>query len=242
MANPYQDLARELKRLRNSDVRFNKVATPIWVDWENVVDLPDEPSGHCPFPPLVRLDQDANMMTPALLRARLRRRRASGDPSISKAEAEIIYKKPLENWDSEELARGRPRNKNGEFSGPKPEWVTMSMHEEAVDRFSRVIKTEMGVATIKAMDVMTEILSNDETDFRGRPLVAASTKLDAAKFMIEHLVGKPKQHIENDVSVKLQNILGSVIVNPDDDHGYASAHMPGVTMELATMEDANRNE
>lgn len=239
MANPYLDLHAELRQLRSKDVPYNKLATPRLLDFEFVPDVPDEPSGHVPHPPLARLDHDGNLMTPKLVRARLRKRRAKGDPSISPAEAELLYRKPISEWDTEELARGRPRNRDGEFSGPKPQWVTMDLHEEAIDRFSRVIKTEMGVATIKAMDQINSILTNEETDYRGKPLVSASTKLDAAKFMIEHLVGKPKQHIENDVSVKLQSILGAVIVNPNEDRGYSTGHMPGVTMELATREVSN---
>lgn len=244
MANPYKELRRELKTMQSKDCKVGKYATPLTLDFTNVFDTPDEPSGHCPVPPKRKLDHDGNLVTPARVRARVQRKRRKGDTSLTTTEAEVLYadKKPIELWDTEELARGRPRNKNGTFSGPKPKWVSMDMHEEAVDRFARVIKTDMGVATIEAMEQLNNILKNEETDYRGKPLVSASTKLDAAKFLIEHIVGKPKQHIEQDVSVKLQAILGSVIVNPEHHdtslNGYSTAHMPGETMELATLEDA----
>lgn len=248
----YRKLQDELKLLADPDVVYNKVATPQMIDFTYVYESPDEPSGHKPYPVFHRLDPDGFLLTKAQVTNRVNRRRKKygGAAPIKEYELAVKYadRKPLDEWDSEELARGRPRNKDGSFSGPKPKWVSMAMHEEAVEKFAKVIKMEMGVATVTAMEQLNEILSNEETDYRGKPLVSASTKLDAAKFLIEHLLGKPKQHIESDVSVKLQGILGSVIVNPNDDlqerdvlNGYSTAHFPGVTMELASMEDANEH-
>ncbi|MEG2887201.1 MAG: hypothetical protein RR853_08760 [Aurantimicrobium sp.] len=156
---------------------------------------------------------------------------------MTDAEAAVLYRKPLREWDNEELARGRPRNKDGSFSGSTPEYVTMEMHEEAMDRFTSIVRTGMRVATVDAIKVLGEIIVDEEVDNRGKPVVAAGTKLDAAKFLIEHIIGKPTQHIESDVSVKLQGILGAVMVNPDDVGGYFPGHMPGVTMELAEFRD-----
>lgn len=239
MANPYAWLSKELRKAQNPDSKVGKNGTPLPIDFTNVVDSPDEPFGYCPIKPLARVDNDGNLLNKAAMGRRVRKKRRKGDNSITPVEAEVLYgkKKPLELWDTEELARGRPRNKNGNFSGPKPKYVTMDMHEEAIDRFARVIKTDMSVATITAMEKVNDLLNNEETDYRGKPLVSAATKLDAAKFLLEHIVGKPKQHIEQDVSIKLQGILGSVIVNPGENENYQSAHMPGVTMELATRED-----
>ena len=241
-----RELRSELKLMQNNEgIDDVKLATPITLDFTHVYDSPDEPSGHKPFQIPYRLDPDGLILTRDRLNRRLkkRRRRQGGKTTYKEYELAEKYanRKPISEWDSEELARGRPRNKDGSFSGPKPAYVTMAIHEEAVEQFTKVIKTEMGVATIHAMEQLNNILKNEETDYRGKPLVSASTKLDAAKFLVEHLVGKPKQRIESDVSVKLQSILGSVIVNPDSDveSGYSTAHFPGVTMELATREDSN---
>lgn len=246
-------LRQDLKILQDPEYTFNKQATPFDLDFTHVYDTPDEPTGHQPFPVKYRLDPDGRVISRTQINARIKRRRRRQGEKTTYQEYELAekyaHRKPLEEWDSEELARGRPRNKNGSFSGPKPAFVTMAVHEEAVEKFAQVIKTEMSVATISAVEQLNSILQNEETDYRGKPIVSASTKLDAAKFLIEHLVGKPKQRIESDVSIKLQNILGSVIVNPEDETkerdvlmGYSPAHFPGVTMELATMEDANDTE
>src|SRR5690606_18560963 len=70
---------------------------------------------------------------------------------ISEVEAAILYKKPLAEWDNEELARGRPRNADGTFSGPTPAYISAEVHEEALDRFTSVVRTGMRVATVDAL-------------------------------------------------------------------------------------------
>lgn len=189
-------------------------------------------------------DEDAAPMSPEGYRLNkqqiYRRQKRAQDAfakkmNLSEVEKEIKFRKPLSEWDAEELARGRPRNRDGSFRGPKPAYVSGEIYEEAMDRFKSIVKTGMRVATVDAIQVVQGILNDDSTDNRGRPLVAASTKLQAAQFLIEHVVGKPTQRVENDVSVKLQAILGSVMVNPSEmaTGNYMVGHLPGLTMELA---------
>lgn len=254
MASPISDrypgLRDEISTLQDPETTIGKDATPHQIDFTFVYDSPDEPMGHKPFPVPFRLTPDARMLTRTQINNRARRikRKKLVDNPLKPYELAVKYakRKPIEEWDAEELARGRPRNKDGSFTGPKPNFVTMAVHEEAVEKFARYIKTEMSVSTISAIEQINAILSNEETDYRGKPVVSSATKLDAAKFLIEHLVGKPTQRIESDVSVKLQSILGSVIVNPENDpsdfnalNGYSAAHYPGLTMELAQTEEDN---
>lgn len=160
---------------------------------------------------------------------------------MSDQELEYLYQKPVGDWDLEELAKGRPRNKHGTFSGPKPKWINAAVHEEAMERYTAAVKSEMNATTVDALEVLKSLINNNEYDEKGKPVVPASTKLDAAKFLIEHVVGKPKQRIEADVSVKLQGILGQVMVNPAQalmdqsvgGEGYTMGHFPGVTMPMA---------
>lgn len=189
---------------------------------------------------------DGKLLTPKQIRARARRRMNRAD-IMSDQEMEYLYRKPVSEWDTEELARGRPRNTDGKFSGPAPKWINRAVHEEAMERFTAVVKESMNATTVDALGVLTMLLQDDERDDKGKPIVSASTKLDAAKFLIEHVIGKPKQRIESDVSVKLQGILGQVMVNPSQalmaqdlgGEGYTMAHFPGVTMPMAEqIEDA----
>ena len=184
------------------------------------------------------------LLTPKQIRARARRK-AKRAEIMSDQEREYLYRKPIEDWDLEELARGRPRDRNGGFKGRPPKWVSGAVHEQAMERFTSAVKGGMQVTTIDALRVLTELMNSEEVDHKGKPIVSASTKLDAAKFLIEHVIGKPKQHIQSDVSVKLQGILGQVMANPSQallspvqgGEGYTVGHLPGITMAMGSADE-----
>lgn len=202
------------------------------------------------------VNAEGKLLTPKQIRARARRqaakkgKRSKTQALMSEAEFEALYK-PIEEWDLEELARGRPRNKDGDFRGRKPGWITREVHERAMEQFQLTLKTELSAQSITALDTYRYILENDETDERGKPLVPASVKLQAANFLIEHQIGKPKQQVQQDISVKLQGILGAVMVNPNDAlapaeqggmGGFSLAHMPGYTLPLGIESGDNEDE
>jgi hypothetical protein len=198
-------------------------ATPKTIDFTNVpISLTGDDSVLVDDRPY---NDSGHVMTRKQIRTRVRRALKKGrrpDP----ADAAALFK-PIEDWDMEELAKGRPRAIDGTFSGRPPQFVTRELHELAMDRFKGMVKAGMRHQTITALDVVTQILMSEEVDHRGKPIVPASTKLDAAKFLIEHQVGKAVQPIQADVSVKLQALLGVAMVNPDanSDTGYSMPHM-----------------
>ena len=187
---------------------------------------------------------DGKLLTPRQIRARYRRK-ANRVNMMSTQELEALYYKPITDWDLEELARGRPRNGEGNFRGATPKWINREMHERAMDFYKAAVRSDMNATTVDALTVLKRIINNDEVDEKGKMVVPASTKVDAAKFLIEHVVGKPMQRIESDVSVKLQAILGTVMVNPTEalmdvasgGQGYTLAHMPGITMPFGTADE-----
>jgi hypothetical protein len=164
-------------------------------------------------------------------RKQIRRRARRGTKLIAQAELESMYK-PIEEWDAEELARGRPRDRKGGFSGKAPPYVTRAFHEQIVRRFQVVVKEQMAVHTVEALQVVRKILDDDNVDLKGKPLVPYSTKLDAAKYLIDHVVGRPTQRIEQDVSVKLQSMLGSAMVNPSGELTQGSKPIDVIDAEI----------
>ena len=138
---------------------------------------------------------------------------------LSAEEQQALWGRDISDWDLEELARGRPKAKDGTFKGRPPKFLDRQLHEEIMKRFETIVKQEMNTHTVSALEVIGRILDNDETDEKGRPVVPAGTKLDAAKFLVEHAIGKPKQRTETDISLKLQGILGAVMVQPNSDLG-----------------------
>lgn len=190
------------------------------------------------------VNEEGKLLTPKQIRARARRRAEKKRRTLmSEAEFEALYK-PIDEWDLEELARGRPRNVDGNFRGRKPDWVNREVHERSMELFIEMTKSEMGALTPNALDSLRWVLQSDETDERGKPIVPASAKNQAAMFLLEHVVGKPKQHVQQDISVKLQGILGSVMVNPNEAlapeeqgglGGYQLAHYPGQTIPIGAL-------
>lgn len=160
------------------------------------------------------------------------RARARRHAKISEAELDKLYK-PLDEWDEEELARGRPRAADGTFRGASPNWITRQMHEEAMARFKGIVEGRMREHTVDALSTMKWILENEDLDEKGKPIIPASTKLDAAKFLLEHVVGKPTQRQEVDISVRLQALLATATVGVFADGADALALPPGADYEAA---------
>lgn len=174
------------------------------------------------------------LATPKQVRARARRVLKKGR-KLSDEDFELWAGKPVDEWDLEELARGRPRDKRGGFAGKPPAYMPRAVHERIAERFKMVIRDGMNQNAVAALGVIQNLLSNEDYDEKGKPLVGANVKLDAAKWLLEHVVGKPVQPTQSDISVKLQGILGAVMVNPvlDDSHpdmaalprGYFPGHV-----------------
>jgi hypothetical protein len=179
------------------------------------------------------VNADGKLMTGKQVRARARRKLMAGK-KLDDETFEAWAGKPIEEWDLEELARGRTRDGGGGFRGKPPQYMPRAVHERIAERFKMLVRDQMNLASTQALGVIANLLANEEYDDKGKPLVAPSVKLDAAKWLVEHVIGKPVQPTQTDVSVKLQGILGAVMVNPtyDDRHpdmkalprGYSAAH------------------
>jgi len=158
-------------------------------------------------------------------RARARRNVREREKSLS-----ILYK-PVEEWDEEELARGRPRAADGTFRGKAPDWVSRLVHEEALRRFTEVSRGEQHATVPLALSTIKQILTNEDLDDKGRAVIPWGVKADVAKWSIEHLLGKPTQRTEVDISVKLQGVLAAVMVNANE-QGELEAAMDVESWEL----------
>lgn len=204
------------------------VAKARMIDFRDADESPDEDDRP--------LNSNGQLMTGKQVRARARRKLQKGK-KLDDETFEAWAGKPIDQWDLEELARGRPRNARGDFRGAPPQYMPRAVHERIAERFKMLVKDQMNQNAVQALGVVSNLIASDEVDDKGKPLVPASVKLDASKWLIEHVVGKAVQPTQTDVSVKLQGILGAVMVNPiiDQSHpdmtgmaalprGYAPAH------------------
>lgn len=201
-------------------------ATPRVVDFRNA-DLTPESDDR-------PVNSKGQLMTSKQVRARTRRKMEKGK-KISEEDFDAWAGKPIDEWDIEELARGRPRDGGGGFRGAPPKYMPRAVHERIAERFKMLVRDQMNSNTVQALGVISNLLTNEEVDDKGKPLVPAGTKLDAAKWLVEHVIGKPVQPTQTDISVKLQGVLAAVTVNPvmDANHpdrqalprGYTPAHI-----------------
>lgn len=149
----------------------------------------------------------------------------------------ILYKKPVAEWDMEELARGRPRGPNGKFQGPRPTWITPVILREASDRLRQLTKDELATYAGDAVRVMGELMKSTDVDEDGKPIVSAKTRLDAAKYVLDQIIGKPTLPVEHSGNVTLQHLMGSILVNPDG----REAH-PVIDGEVVEDDDESDDE
>jgi hypothetical protein len=172
---------------------------------------------------------------PKQIRTRLRRRGVNTERDIAMY-VEEVWKKPIEEWDLEELAYGRPRNKNGTFQGRSPRWVTPAVQKEAKRRLMTHTYAKMGGLVDKAIKVMLDLMESDAVDDKGKPIVDARVRLAAAQFIVEHVVGKPKALVEiEEAGSETRTAIAAAIVL--DDGQSQDHHEDVVDAELVEDED-----
>lgn len=180
-------------------------------------------------------DRDKMSTRAATIRTRLRR----GVKHVDDLEKYIEegYMKPLDEWDIEELARGRPRCRDGHFRGPAPKWLTIPVQREAKRRLLQHTFGEMASHVDTAVKVIVDLMKSEELDHNGKPLVDSRTKLAAAQFVIEHILGKPKASIEIDAQETVKDFLADALVIEDGQGGYQPAHPVTLEGEYEVMDD-----
>lgn len=146
----------------------------------------------------------------------------------------------IDKWDLEELARGRPRNKRGSFSGPIPKWIGPAIALEAKRRLVQETYGVLSQHIDQAVKVMGQLLVSEEVDpITGRPIVDAKTKFAAAAFIIEHFIGKPKQYVEmEDKTTETKQAIAAAIVLDD---GQPQGHL-GVIEGEFTEDDEEEDD
>lgn len=133
----------------------------------------------------------------------------------------MLYGKPVEEWDFEELQRGRPRKPDGTFQGgPKPKWIDAVIMAEVRKRLQLMARDEIAAYTSAALDMFKRLMEDDSEDDNGRPVTPSTVKLQAATYILDQVAGKPTTKVELSGSVKLEQVLAEVMVNPDGEDAH----------------------
>lgn len=142
---------------------------------------------------------------PSAVRSRLRR--ADQKFEDAKADIELYYQKPVEEWDFEELQRGKPRGPDGTFGkGGRPKWLTPVIMAEAQARLRTMSAQQLGMYAGNAIDVMVELMNHSRV-----PVV----RFNAAKYILDQIIGLPTQRVETKAQIEFESLLADVMVNPD---------------------------
>lgn len=158
-------------------------------------------------------------------RARVRHQRFTDDLGYY---YEHVARKPVEEWDLEELARGKPRGPDGSWKkGATPKWLTPVIQAEAKKRFKEKAFEGLSEYVGIAIRILGELLESDETDHEGKPVVSAREKIDIAKFIVEHVIGKPNQRVALESTPAYKSILVDAIVLDDGNPDYESKIIEG---------------
>jgi hypothetical protein len=159
---------------------------------------------------------------PHNVRNRMRRK-------VAGIQEEIERLKPLEEWDWEELCRGYPKRSDGTF-GRRPAWAGFHIIEpELQRRLTRMTSANLKRYSRTAVAAVVQILTNDETDIEGEPLVKPETRLKAAQFIIEHTIGKPQANVQLDAGEDLKSFLAAIMVNDDGEDAHPMI-LPGAVL------------
>lgn len=153
---------------------------------------------------------------PKAVRRRLRQKSERLTNEILR-DIEIVYQKPVAEWDWEELSKGRPREEDGTFGrGGKPGWITPAITAEVQRRMREMTEQELMTHAFDAIRSLKDLLGNEEVDEMGKPIVSASVKLQAATYIINQTIGSPKAKVEfSGQTDPLANFMADVLVNPD---------------------------
>lgn len=158
------------------------------------------------------------------------RRRLRNQGENMERDLKMLYRKPVEEWDMEELARGRPKNEQGKFAGPRPRWISPLILKQAQDRLRALTREELNVYAADAVRVMHELMTNADTDFDGKPLVSPSVRLQAATYVMDQVIGKPTTPVEVTGNVVLESLMARVLVN-DSSNTHAHPIIDGEIVE-----------
>lgn len=141
---------------------------------------------------------------PSAVRTRLKKTNKKFEEA--KTDVEIYYQKPIEEWDFEELQRGMPRNKNGQFGGRPPKWLTPVLMAEAQSRLKTISAQQLGMYAGSAIEVMVDLMNNSRMDM---------VRFNAAKYVLDQIIGLPTQRVETKAQIEFESLLADVMVNPD---------------------------
>ena len=159
------------------------------------------------------------MATDERRNARQRARHKIAKTDIS-AEIAAIYDKPIEQWDDEEITRGRPRSSDGTFRGRTPSFLTPALQAERQRRLRQLMTNDLGTFAADALRTIHSVMMDNRRDDDGKLVVPASVRVDAAKYLVDQFIGKAKISVDLNEHNPLMELMAGILVNPDGEPSH----------------------
>lgn len=94
----------------------------------------------------------------------------------------------IDDLDDEELARGRPRSSDGTFKGVAPKVIPTALHNRMRKELFERAETKLRTGLVDSAKFMIDVVGNDKIDVK--------TRLDAAKWVFERVMGKNPDRVQ----------------------------------------------
>lgn len=134
----------------------------------------------------------------------------------------------LEEWDDEELRRGRRRDKNGKLTGRPPRVIPAECHRELTRRIMGDVGAKLRDELLASVEQLTLIAAGK--------VYAKPNQVQAITAHIERVLGKPKETVE------LQGEVPRWLRAIDDIVGEADQLPSGEVVDVTRTEDLSEDD
>lgn len=108
---------------------------------------------------------------------------------LSKCNTDILVGvEDISTWDTEEIRRGRKRDKDGGWRGRTPVVVPMALHQEAIKRTFEEAQELFREGLVPAVKYLTSVVESDEVEDKD--------KLKAVSMILDRVMGKAVERVE----------------------------------------------
>lgn len=118
----------------------------------------------------------------------------------------------IEELDNEELARGYPRASDGTFRGRPPQIIPTAVHNRMRKELFERAEVQLKKDLPDAAAFMSKVIANEEVDIK--------TRLDAAKWLIERVMGKNPTQIQISADAPFMELLEELHRDPGPDKDF----------------------
>lgn len=169
---------------------------------------------------------------PSRVRSRIRNRAGRINEKILDEMLLLPGYKPLDEFTYEELLKGKPKHPEFGYRYPRPKWLQSHILVELEKRLQTETRRKLSGNAGIAIAAIQKLITSEETDLDGRPIVPASVKLQAAQYVLDQTIGKPRSRVELSAEKEVKEWLADALINED-----GTSYHPVINEDGSNVED-----